>query len=135
MPYDLDSVPMVTTRERKPRRDSMVTGHLLVMISIGVAVGILILIGVLLFVGLDEVAPSSPSVEELGAVVGNDKAVETFKQLRQERFDSIRGLIQLLVVALAVPMLTLVLSYFFSDRQPADRPSRSGGPGNKDPVS
>ncbi len=120
---------MVTTRERKPRGDSMVTGHLLVMISIGVAVGILILIGVLLFVGLDDGEPTSPTVEELGAVVGNENAVETYQQLRQQRFESIRGLIQLLVVALAVPMLTLVLSYFFSDRQPkVERPRRDRVP-------
>ena len=116
---------MVTTRESRRRGDSMMTGHLLGMISIGVAVGILILIGVLLFVGIDDVAPPPPSLEELGAVVGNENAVQTYQELRQERFESIRGLIQLLVVALAVPMLTLVLSYFFSERSPReDRPRR-----------
>lgn len=116
---------MVTARESRRRGDSMMTGHLLGMISIGVAVGILILIGVLLFVGIDDVAPPPPSLEELGAVVGNENAVQTYQELRQERFESIQGLIQLLVVALAVPMLTLVLSYFFSERSPREeRPRR-----------
>ena len=124
---------MVTTRERRDRRqrgDTMITGHLLVMISIGVAVGILIMIGVLLFVGIDEVAPPSSTLEELGAVVGHENAVETYEQLRQQRFESIRALIQLLVIALAVPMLTLVLSYFFSERSPRDerRRRRDRGP-------
>lgn len=111
---------MVTTKERRAREtrgDAMVTGHLLVMISIGVAVGILILIGVLLFVGLDDVEPASPTLEELGAVVGNENAVQTYQQLRQERFESIQGLLQLLVIALAVPVLAIVLGYF-SERQP-----------------
>jgi hypothetical protein len=102
----------------------MVTGHLLVYISIGVAVGILILIGIIFFVGINEVEPSSPTLEELGAVVGNEDAVTTYRELRQEKFDSIRGLVQLLVIALAVPMLTLVLGYF-SERQPkAERERR-----------
>ena len=115
---------MVSTRERR-RGDSMVTGNLLVMISIGVAVGILILIGTLLFFGVEEVAPPPPSLEELGAVVGNENAVKTYQDLRQERFESIRSLVQLLVIALAVPMLTLVLSYLFSDRSPREeRPRR-----------
>lgn len=95
----------------------MVTGHLLVYISIGVAVGILILIGVIFFIGVNQVEPSSPTLEELGAVVGNENAVKTYQELRQEKFDSIRGLVQLLVIALAVPMLTLVLGYL-SERQP-----------------
>lgn len=122
---------MVTTKDRedgkyrKSSGDSMVTGHLLVIISIGVAVGILILIGVIFFVGINQVEPTSPTLEELGAVVGNENAVKTYQDLRQEKFDSIRGLIQLLVIALAVPMLTIVLGYF-SERQPkAERERRA----------
>ncbi|MEX0790655.1 MAG: hypothetical protein WD178_07770 [Actinomycetota bacterium] len=118
---------MVATKDRKDRPsggDSMVTGHLLIIISIGVAVGILILIGVIFFVGINQVEPSSPTLEELGAVVGNENAVTTYQELRQEKFDSIRGLVQLLVIALAVPMLTIVLGYF-SERQPkAERERR-----------
>jgi ABC-type spermidine/putrescine transport system permease subunit I len=110
---------------RKSGGDSMVTGHLLVIISIGVAVGILILIGVIFFIGVNQVEPSSPTLEELGAVVGNENAVKTYQDLRQEKFESIRGLIQLLVIALAVPMLTIVLGYF-SERQPkAERERRA----------
>ncbi|HEX2149175.1 MAG TPA: hypothetical protein VHI31_03240 [Actinomycetota bacterium] len=114
---------MVATKDPKNRQarkasgESLVTGHLLVYISIGVAVGILILIGVIFFIGVNQVEPSSPTLEELGAVVGNENAVKTYQELRQEKFDSIRGLVQLLVIALAVPMLTLVLGYF-SERQP-----------------
>ncbi|CAN5860161.1 hypothetical protein BH23ACT12_BH23ACT12_08000 [soil metagenome] len=122
--------PVVTTRDRRDRKssgDSVVTGHLLVIISIGVAVGILILIGVIFFVGINQVEPSSPTLEELGAVVGNENAVKTYQELRQEKFDSIKGLMQLLVIALAVPLLTIVLGYF-SERQPKSerirRPSR-----------
>lgn len=95
----------------------MVTGHLLVTISIGVAVGILILIGVLFMVGLNEAAPPSPTLEELGAVVGNENAVQTYQELRRERFESIRDLLQLMVIALAVPVLAIILGYF-SERQP-----------------
>jgi len=112
--------PVVTTKDRRDSRssgDNVVTGHLLVIISIGVAVGILILIGVIFFVGINEVEPSSPTLEELGAVVGNENAVKTYQELRQEKFDSIKGLMQLLVIALAVPLLTIVLGYF-SERQP-----------------
>lgn len=108
---------MVSAKERKSHSDSMVTGHLLVIISIGVAVGIMILIGVIFFIGINQVEPTSPTLEELGAVVGNENAVKTYQDLRKEKFDSIRGLIQLLVIALAVPMLTIVLGYF-SERQP-----------------
>jgi ABC-type spermidine/putrescine transport system permease subunit I len=108
---------MVTTRERRSTNDNMVTGHLLIMISIGVAVGILILIGVLFFIGLNEVEPTSPTLEELGSVVGNENAVQTYQQLREERFESIKDLLQLMVIALAVPMLAIVLGYF-SERQP-----------------
>jgi ABC-type spermidine/putrescine transport system permease subunit I len=108
---------MVTTRERRNTNDNMVTGHLLIMISIGVAVGILILIGVLFFIGLNEVEPTSPTLEELGSVVGNENAVQTYQELREERFESIKDLLQLMVIALAVPMLAIVLGYF-SERQP-----------------
>ena len=109
---------MVTTRDRRTtNNDNMVTGHLLIMISIGVAVGILILIGVLFFIGLNEVEPTSPTLEELGAVVGNENAVQTYQQLREERFESIKDLLQLMVIALAVPMLAIALGYF-SERQP-----------------
>lgn len=102
----------------------MMTGHLLVYISVGVAVGILILIGIIFFVGFNDVEPSSTTLQELGAVVGNENAVKTYQDLRQEKFESIRGLVQLLVIALAVPMLTLVLGYF-SERQPkAERERR-----------
>ena len=114
---------MVTAKERKSHSDNMVTGHLLVIISIGVAVGIMILIAVIFFIGINEVEPSSPTLEELGAVVGNENAVKTYQDLRQEKFDSIRGLIQLLVIALAVPMLTIVLGYF-SERQPKSERER-----------
>ncbi len=118
---------MVTSKERAKERkshsDSMVTGHLLIIISIGVAVGILILIGVIFFIGINQVEPTSPTLEELGAVVGNENAVKTYQELRQEKFDSIRGLIQLLVIALAVPMLTIVLGYF-SERQPKSERER-----------
>lgn len=118
---------MVETKDRKDRRsggESLMTGHLLVYISIGVAVGILILIGIIFFVGFNEVEPSSTTLQELGAVVGKEDAVTTYRELRQEKFDSIRGLVQLLVIALAVPMLTLVLGYF-SERQPkAERERR-----------
>lgn len=110
-------------RERKSHSDSMVTGHLLIIISIGVAVGILILIGVIFFIGISQVEPTSPTLEELGAVVGNENAVKTYQELRQEKFDSIRGLMQLLVIALAVPMLTIVLGYF-SERQPKSERER-----------
>lgn len=95
----------------------MVTGHLLIMISIGVAVGIMILIGVLFIVGLNEVEPSTPTLEELGAVVGVDNAVAAYQELRQERSESIRQLFQLMVIALAVPLLAITLGYF-SERQP-----------------
>ena len=108
---------MVTARDRRSTNDNMVTGHLLIMISIGVAVGILILIGVLFFIGLNEVEPTSPTLEELGSVVGNENAVQTYQQLREERFESIKDLLQLMVIALAVPMLAIVLGYF-SERQP-----------------
>lgn len=108
---------MVTTRERRSTDDNLVTGHLLIMISIGVAVGILILIGVLFFIGLNEVEPTSPTLEELGSVVGNENAVQTYQELREERFESIKDLLQLMVIALAVPMLAIVLGYF-SERQP-----------------
>lgn len=114
---------MVLDKERKPRSESLVTGHLLVMISIGVAVGILILIGVLFFVGI----PSNGSAEalaELGSVVGEEQAVQTYEQLEAERFESIKELLRLLVIALAVPVLALVLGYF-SERQPKqDKPER-----------
>lgn len=108
---------MVLEKERTPRSESLVTGHLLVMISIGVAVGILILIGVLLFVGIPSSGATEPTLAELGSVVGKEEAVQTYEQLRQERFESIKELLRLLVIALAVPMLALVLGYF-SERQP-----------------
>lgn len=107
---------MVLDKERKSRSESLVTGHLLVMISIGVAVGILILIGVLLFVGIPN-SGSAEALAELGSVVGEEQAVQTYEQLEQERFESIKELLRLLVIALAVPMLALVLGYF-SERQP-----------------
>lgn len=107
---------MVLDKESKPRGDSLVTGHLLVMISIGVAVGILILIGVLLFVSIPDTR-SAEALAELGSVVGEDQAVQTYEQLEAERFESIKELLRLLVIALAVPMLALVLGYF-SERQP-----------------
>lgn len=107
---------MVLDKERKPRSESLVTGHLLVMISIGVAVGILILIGVLLFVSIPN-SGSAEALAELGSVVGEEQAVQTYEQLEQERFESIKELLRLLVIALAVPMLALVLGYF-SERQP-----------------
>lgn len=108
---------MVLQKERKPRSESLVTGHLLVMISIGVAVGILILIGVLLVVGISASGSTEPTLAELGSVVGEEQAVQTYEQLRNERFESIKELLRLLVIALAVPMLALVLGYF-SERQP-----------------
>jgi hypothetical protein len=113
---------MVIDRERKARNDSLVTGHLLVLISIGVAVGILILIGVLFVFGLSAKDPSPSTLAELG--VAGESAVQTISQLREQRFESIKELMRLLVIALAVPMLTIVLGYF-SERTPkSQRPGR-----------
>lgn len=107
---------MVLERDRrKARGESVVTGHLLVLISIGVAVGILILIGVLFFVGLNTPEPSVSELAELG--VAGESAVQTISQLREQKFDSMKELARLLVIALAVPMLAIVLSYF-SERTP-----------------
>lgn len=115
---------MVADKDRRVRGadsrggDSLVTGHLLVMISIGVAVGILILIGVLFFVGINATADTPPpTLQELGSVVGKERAVQTYAQLREERYKSIRDLLQLMVIALAVPLLAILLGYF-SERQP-----------------
>lgn len=119
-------------KDRKSSGDSVVTGHLLIIISIGVAVGILILIGVIFFVGINQVEPSSPTLEELGAVVGNENAVKTYQELRQEKFDSIKSLVQLLVIALAVPLLTIVLGYF-SERQPKSERERRPRDRERDP--
>ncbi len=125
---------MVTARDRRSTNDNVVTGHLLIMISIGVAVGMLILIGVLFFIGLNEVEPSSPTLEELGSVVGNENAVQTYQQLREERFESIKDLLQLMVIALAVPMLAIILGYF-SERQPKSERLRREKRLNGDPSS
>jgi hypothetical protein len=125
---------VVTARDRRSTNYNVVTGHLLIMISIGVAVGILILIGVLFFIGLNEVEPTSPTLEELGSVVGNENAVQTYQQLREERFNSIRDLLQLMVIALAVPMLAIVLGYF-SERQPKSERLRREKRLNGDPPS
>ena len=105
----------MTERDRRTPGDSVVTGHLLILISIGVAVGILILIGVLFFIGLPPNDPSADTLAELG--VAGDNAVQTISQLREQRFESIRELMKLLVIALAVPMLAIALGYF-SERTP-----------------
>jgi hypothetical protein len=119
---------MVIDRDRKARGESVVTGHLLVLISIGVAVGILILIGVLFVVGLTANEPYSPTqLAELG--VAGDTAVQTISQLREQRFESIKELMRLLVIALAVPMLAIIQGYF-SDRTPKER-RRPGPPPTK----
>lgn len=107
---------MVTERDsRKARGESVVSGHLLILISIGVAVGILVLIGVLFVVGLSTKDPSPSTLAELG--VAGENAVQTIAKLRAQRFDSIKQLVQLLVIALAVPMLAIALGYF-SERTP-----------------
>jgi hypothetical protein len=93
----------------------VVTGHLLILISIGVAVGILILIGVLFVIGLSADDPSPNTLAELG--VAGESAVKTISDLREQRFESIKELMRLLVIALAVPMMAIVLSYF-SERTP-----------------
>lgn len=119
---------MVIERDRrKTRGDSVMTGHLVVLISIGLAVGILILIGVLLFLGFTASDPSPSALAELG--VAGDIAVETIGSLREERLDSVKELARLLVIALAIPMLAIVLSYFAERtpknqrvKPPADRP-------------
>lgn len=106
---------MVMERDRrKARGESAVTGHLLVLISIGVTVGILILIGVLFFVGLTP-EPSASQLAELG--VAGESAVQTISQLREQKYDSMKELARLLVIALTVPMLAIVLSYL-SERTP-----------------
>ncbi|MGQ0678464.1 MAG: hypothetical protein ACT4OM_02190 [Actinomycetota bacterium] len=110
---------MVIQRDRKAHTDSVVTGHLLVMICIGVAVGILILIGVLFFVGLPDSEPSIATLNELG--VAGDAAVQAIENMRTERFESIKALARLLVIALAVPMLALVLGYFTERQTKAQR--------------
>ena len=118
---------MVIDRDRKARGESVVTGHLLVLISIGVAVGILILIGVLFVIGLTASDPSPTTLAELG--VAGDTAVQTISQLREQRFESIKELMRLLVIALAVPMLAIILGYF-SERTPKER-RRPGPPPTK----
>jgi uncharacterized membrane protein len=103
--------------------DAFLTGRLLLMISSAIAIGILVLIGVLLVVALTSGDNRPPSLAELGSIVGNDKAVDAYKQLRTQRFDVIKDLLQLLVVALVVPLLTIVLGYIFG-RQKAPRRRR-----------
>jgi hypothetical protein len=114
----------VIERDRRRAGESVVTGHLLVMISIGVAVGILILIGVLFFIGLSADDPSPNELAELG--VAGESAVQTISQLREQRFESMKELMRLLVIALAVPLLAITLGYF-SERTPKEdrrRPPR-----------
>jgi hypothetical protein len=108
----------------------VVTGHLLILISIGVAVGILILIGVLFFVGLTADDPSPNTLAELG--VAGESAVETISQLREQRFESIKELMRLLVIALAVPMLAIALGYF-SERTPKSERVRRLAPKVSEP--
>jgi hypothetical protein len=118
---------LMDSRLRGP--DPTLTGRLLVMISSAIAVGILVLIGVLLFVALtsDETKPPSPA--EIGALAapGNDRALEAYKEVRAQRFGVIKDLLQLLVVALVVPLLTIVLGYIFG-RQKVPRTKRSRAP-------
>ncbi|MDQ4148460.1 MAG: hypothetical protein M3164_00445 [Actinomycetota bacterium] len=109
VPGMLDSVG--TSRLRGP--DAYITGRLLMMISSGIAVGILILIGILLFVSLTSADNRPPTPAELGALAENDKAIEAYKEVRTQRFQVVKDLLQLLVVALVVPLLTIVLGYIF----------------------
>jgi hypothetical protein len=92
-------------------------------------VGILVLIGVLLVVALTSDESKPPSPAELGALnaAGNDKALEAIQALRAQRFDVIKDLLQLLVVALVVPLLTIALGYIFG-RQKPPKPKRSQAP-------
>lgn len=126
--------PDLTFEDIEPERfsrgpDPLLTGRLLITISTAIAVGILVLIGVLLFVALTSDESKPPSPAELGALnaAGNDKALEAIKALRAQRFDVIKDLLQLLVVALVVPLLTITLGYIFG-RQKPPKTKRSRAP-------
>lgn len=125
--------PDLTFDDIEPERmrgpDPLLTGRLLITISSAIAVGILVLIGVLLVVALTSDESKPPSPAELGALnsAGNDKALEAIQALRAQRFDVIKDLLQLLVVALVVPLLTIALGYIFG-RQKPPKTKRSQAP-------
>jgi hypothetical protein len=124
----------VLERDHRARADSIINGRLLLMLSGGIAFGILVLIGVLLVAALVQRDPTPKELSEGGSgqTAISTNAINQYMRARTERFQVIKDLTRLLVVALVVPLMTIVLGYIFG-RQQLTAPRPGGGKSTRGP--
>ena len=62
-----------------------------------------------------------PSIEEVKGITGaaqkSEVILETLRQLREDHFEAVRNLFQLLVLSGLIPLFTLLAGYAFGSRQ------------------
>jgi hypothetical protein len=114
------------TAQTAPRASSASERVLQVQIGGMVAVGmvVIILIVLCLIAGYAWFS-RPPSFQDLVQTLGNDKALEAYKQVQTSWFSNIKDLIQILLVSLLVPFLTTVIAFIFG-RQVGATDSGSG---------